>query len=167
VTSDGSNNPILRIIMNSYSNWYNAVDIKQIPVNKWFHLVLVLSANNTLNVYINGNLANKMILDGTIAYQNYQPLNVLPAYTTPGAATAEFDNSAGTSAKRGVPAGKNFVIKGPMEGYVSNIFYYSYAIGYAEIQSLLQMGPSSQMDTTSMITPPYLIDTWWTQQKNT
>jgi len=167
VTSDGSNNPILRIIMNSYSSWYNAVDIKQIPVNKWFHLVLVLSSNNTLNVYINGNLANKMILDGTIAYQNYQPLHVLPPYTTPGAATAEFDNSAGTSAKRGVPAGKNFVIKGPMEGYVSNIFYYSYAIGYAEIQSLLQMGPSSQMDTTSMITPPYLIDTWWTQQKNT
>jgi len=27
------------------------------------------------------------------------------------------------------------------------------------------MGPSSKMDTDSMTIPPYLIDTWWTQQK--
>jgi len=165
VSSDSKNDPVLRVVMNSYDSWFNFVDIKQIPVNKWFHLVIVLSSNNTLSVYINGNLANKLTLAGTIAYQNYQPLNVLPSLTTPSAARGDFDNSTGTGPKRGLPAGETFIINGAINGYVSNIIYYSYAIGYAEIQALLQLGPSSQMDTASMISPPYLIDTWWTQQR--
>jgi hypothetical protein len=164
VSTDADNNPVLRVIMNSYNSWFNKVDVTQIPINKWFHLVLVLSSNNTLNVYINGNLANKLVLDGTIAYQNYQPLHLLPSVKT--ITTSDFDNSSSTANHlRGIPPGETFVISGPITGYISNVFYYSYAIGYSEIQALLHMGPSSQMDTMSMVTPPYLIDTWWTQQK--
>lgn len=163
VSSDEAHNPTLRIIMNSYSNWFNKVDIKQIPVNKWFHLVIVLSSNNTVNVYINGNLANKLVLEGTIAYQNYQPLLLFPTFKTQ--TITDFDNSSGNTSKRGIPLGESFVIDGPMSGYISNMVYYSYAIGYSEIQALLQMGPSSKMDTQNMTIPPYLIDTWWTQQK--
>lgn len=165
VGSDHENNPVLRVVMNSYGNWFNKVDVKQIPVNKWFHLAIVVSANNTVYVYINGNLANKMVLEGTIAYQNYQPLNLLPSYVTPAAKKSDFDNSSGTSPLRGIPAGENFVILGPMAGYISNVVYYSYAIGYSEILASMQKGPSTAMDTQSMVTPPYLIDTWWTQQK--
>lgn len=164
VSTDKNNDPVLRVIMNSYNSWFNHVDIKQIPVKKWFHLAIILSSNNTLNIYVNGNLANKLVLNGTIAYQNYEPLNLLPRFTT--VTTTDFDNSSSTTTpKRGIPAGETFVINGPMTGFVSNIIYYSYAIGYAEIQSLMQMGPSSQMDTQNMTTPPYLIDTWWTQQR--
>lgn len=164
VSTDSNNDPVLRVVMNSYNTWFNTVDVKQIPVKKWFHLALVLSGNNTMNVYVNGNLANKLVLDGTIAYQNYQPLLALPNFKTP--VTTDFDNSAGTTALRGLPPGETFVIGGPMTGFISNIIYYSYAVGYSEIQALLQMGPSSKMDTASMTTPPYLIDTWWTQQKS-
>jgi hypothetical protein len=163
VSSNKDNDPVLRVIMNSYNSWFNHVDITQIPVNKWFHLALVLSSNNTLNVYVNGNLANKLILEGTIAYQNYQPLMVLPPGKT--VTDIDFNNTSTTNKLRGIPPGESFVIGGPITGYISNIIYYSYAIGYAEIQALLQMGPSSEMDTESMVTPPYLIDTWWTQQR--
>jgi len=164
VSTDANNNPVLRVIMNSYNSWFNKVDVTQIPVNKWFHLVLTLSSNNTLNVYINGNLANKLVLDGTIAYQNYQPLLLLPVVKT--ATPTEFNNSSSTTNYlRGIPPGETFIISGPISGFISNVIYYSYSIGYAEIQSLMQMGPSSQMDTMSMVVPPYLIDTWWTQQK--
>lgn len=165
VSTDNNNNPVLRVIMNSYTSWFNKVDVTQIPVKKWFHLVLVLSANNSMNVYINGNLANKLVLDGTIAYQNYEPLNVLSTFKT--VTTTHFDNSSSTdnTPRRGIPPGETFVINGAMTGFVSNIVYYSYAIGYSEIQALLQMGPSSKMDTQSMTAPPYLIDTWWTQQR--
>jgi hypothetical protein len=163
VSTDEKNDPVLRIIMNSYNSWFNKVDITQIPVNKWFHLVIVLSSNNTLNVYINGNLANKLVLDGTIAYQNYQPLMVLPSFKT--VTKADFDNSSGNTALRAIPGGDNFIINGAISGFVSNIIYYSYAIGYSEIQALMQMGPSTRMDTQNMTIPPYLIDTWWTQQR--
>ena len=163
VSTDTNNDPVLRVVMNSYNSWFNTVDVKQIPVKKWFHLALVLSGNNTLNVYVNGNLANKLVLDGTIAYQNYQPLMILPTIKI---SSSDFDNTAGTNQKlRDIPPGQSFVIAGPMTGFVSNLIYYSYAIGYSEIQALMQMGPSSQMDTASMTAPPYLIDTWWTQQK--
>jgi hypothetical protein len=165
IGSDEEGNAVLRVMMNSYASWYNKSDVKQIPINKWFHLAIVLSANNTLNVYINGNLANKLVLEGTIAYQNYQPLNLLPNYSTPAAKASDFDNSGGSQPLRGIPPGENFIILGPMKGYISNVIYYSYAIGYAEILALMDMGPSKQMDTSNMVTPPYLIDTWWTQQK--
>lgn len=163
-STDRANNPVLRIVMNSYNGWFNKVDVSQIPVKKWFHLALVMSANNTLNVYINGNLANKLVLHGTIAYQNYQSLNVLPNVTT--VSPRDFDNSTSVDYPlRGIPPGETFIIKGPITGFVSNIVYYSYAIGYSEIQANLNAGPSSVMDNSSMVVPPYLIDTWWTQQR--
>jgi hypothetical protein len=163
VSTDQKNDPVLRVVMNSYNGWFNKVDVTQIPVNKWIHLAIVLSSNNTVSVYINGNLANKLVLDGTIAYQNYQPLMVLPSFKNVG--NNDLNNSAGNSTLRGLPPGENFVINGPINGFVSNIVYYSYAVGYSEIQSLMNMGPSTQMDTHNMTIPPYLIDTWWTQQR--
>jgi hypothetical protein len=163
VGMDRKNNPTLRIIMNSYDTWFNKVDVSQIPVNKWFHLVITMSSNNTVNVYINGNLASKLVLEGTIAYQNYQPLILFPTFKT--ATPSDFNNSSPDYNLRGLPPGESFVIDGPATGFISNVVYYSYSIGYSEIQALLQAGPSTQMDTQSMILPPYLIDTWWTQQK--
>ena len=48
----------LRVYMNSSMNWNNYVDIANIPLKKWFHLVVMVKGK-ALDVYINGNLANR------------------------------------------------------------------------------------------------------------
>ena len=160
VSSGQTNGTTLRIMMNTYDKWFNALDVKQIPVNKWFHLAIVLRSSN-LEAYINGNLANKLSLKGTLPYQNYQPLTLFPNTKT---SQTDFDNSSGTAPKKGVPAGENFYIAGKFAGYISNITYFTYALSFSEIQNQLNIGPSSKFDESSMDKPPYLIDTWWTQR---
>jgi hypothetical protein len=162
VSSGKSNGTTLRIMMNSYAQWFNALDVNQIPLNKWFHLAIVLR-NNNLEAYVNGNLANKLNLKGTLPYQNYGSLILFPNTKT---SQTDFDNSLGTAPKYGVPAGENFFVDGKFSGYISNMTYFSYALTYSEIQNQLNIGPSSKFDEQSMDRPPYLIDTWWTQRNN-
>ena len=169
VSSGQANGTTLRIIMNTYDKWFNPLDVNQIPLNKWFHLAIVLR-NSNLEAYINGNLANKLSLKGTLPYQNYQPLILFPnTKTGAGVAIAEnpasgFDNSSGTAPAFGIPAGESFYVAGKFTGYISNLVYFTYALTYSEIQNQLNMGPSNKFDESSMDKPPYLIDTWWTQR---
>ena len=158
--SQTNGGPVLRVVMNTYDTWFNTIDVKQIPFNKWFHLALVLR-NNAMEVYVNGNLATKRVFNGTLPYQNYQPLNLFPSVRTlEGSFT-----STSTNPVKGIPAGDNFIIRGKATGYISNLYYFSYALSYSEIQSALNIGPSSQFDQGSMDKPPYLIDSWWTQRR--
>jgi hypothetical protein len=157
-TKSDNDGPTLRVVMNTYDTWFNTIDVKRIPFNKWVHLALVLR-NNTMEVYVNGNLATKKTFNGTLPYQNYQPLILFPSATT---ASADFDTTSGP--KRGIPAGENFNIRGKFSGYISNLFYYSYAISYSQIQQSLNLGPSSKFEESSMDKPPYLIDSWWTSR---
>jgi hypothetical protein len=112
-----------------------------------------------MEVYVNGNLATKKTFNGTLPYQNYQPLILFPSATT-----SSSDFTASTQPKRGIPAGENFYIRGKFSGYISNLFYYSYAISYSQIQQSLNLGPSSKFEESSMDKPPYLIDSWWTSR---
>lgn len=153
----------LRIIMNTYDKWFNVVDVPQIPFNKWFHLVISVR-NNTLEIYINGNLANKKSFAGTLPYQNYGPL-VLFSNTKTNPNTFAIKTTE-TSSYYGIPPGEDFVIKGKFSGYISNLMYYSYALSYSEIQGGLNVGPSKNFDQSSMDRPPYLIDSWWTSRGN-
>ena len=160
VSSGLSDGTTLRIIMNTYDSWFNALDVKQIPLNKWFHLAIVLR-NSSLEAYVNGNLANKLSLKGTLPYQNYQPLILFP-----NAKTSQTDfTSTAQNPKKGLPPGETFFVNGKFSGYISNMTYFSYALTYSEIQNQLNIGPSSKFDEQSMDKPPYLIDTWWTQRK--
>ena len=59
----------LRIYMNTYKTWNNYVEVENIPVSKWVHVAIVCS-ENSLEVYINGNLAKKLPFDGFAPYQN-------------------------------------------------------------------------------------------------
>jgi hypothetical protein len=162
VSNNPSNKgPVLRVVMNTYKTWYNTVDVAQIPFNKWFHLAIVLR-NNSLEVYVNGNLANKLSFNGTLPYQNYQSLNLF-SNARSGPAT-EF-TSTNTTTKKTIPAGDNFNVIGKFSGYISSLTYFSYAISYSEIQKALTVGPSSKFDQSAMDKPPYLIDSWWTQRK--
>lgn len=155
VSSGDSNGTRLRIMMNTYDKWFNALDVNQIPVNKWFHLAIVLK-NSALEAYVNGSIANKLSLKGTLPYQNYQPLILFPNTKT---SQTDFVGPA-----YGIPAGENFFVAGKFSGYISNMTYFTYALTYSEIQNQLNIGPSSQFDQDSMDKPPYLIDTWWTQR---
>ena len=152
--------PTLRVVMNTYETWFNVVDVKQVPMDKWIHLAIVLR-NNSLEVYINGNMANKKSFAGSLPYQNYGPLVLFPNYTT----TTSDTTWSGSGVKHGIPAGENFVINGKFAGYISNLVYYSYAISYSEVNNSMSLGPSSKFaDSGEMDKPPYLIDSWWTQR---
>jgi Concanavalin A-like lectin/glucanases superfamily len=164
VSSDNSSNgsPVLRIMMNTYDTWFNPIDVQQIPFRKWFHLAMVVR-KNAMEVYINGNMSNKMKFKGTLPYQNYQPLVLFSSLKL---SSNDYDNSSGTTvSKRGIPPGESFIVNGKFTGYVSNLYYFSYAMTYSEIQAMMNMGPSNVMDNTDMALPPYLIDSWWTDQR--
>jgi hypothetical protein len=152
----------LRIVMNSYETWYNKVDIPNIPVEKWFHLSLVCR-NNTLEVYLNGNLAKKLAFDGSVPYQNYQDIVIFS-----GAIMNANEYTALTETTKGIPVGDSFVVNGHMNGSLSVLTYYRYALSFSEIQKSMNEGPSSRVESGNMDRPPYLIDSWWTQPiKNT
>ena len=144
----------LRVYMNSYKTWNNFIDIDNIPIGKWVHVGLVVS-ENSLVVYINGNLAKKMSFDGFVPYQNYQDIQC-------------FSQRRITIRKSTGPQSideNGFYVFGAMKGQLSRLNYFSYALCYAEIQKLMNEGPSSKLDSagTSGNIPPYLNDTWWNQ----
>lgn len=162
-SNNENGNPTLRVVMNTYDRWYNTVDVNQIPFRKWFHLAVVLRRNQ-LEVYVNGNMANRVSFKGTLPYQNFQNLYLGSGSTT---TPSDFDNteSANTSFKRGIPPGDNFIVRGSIAGYISRMTYFSYALTYSEIQAQMNVGPNPEMDQDTMDKPPYLIDSWWTQTK--
>jgi len=143
----------LRVYMNSYKTWNNFIEVENIPIGKWVHVALVVS-ENSLEIYINGNLAKKMSFEGFTPYQNYQDIQC-------------FSQRRITMKKSMIPSvdENGFDVFGAMKGQISRLNYFSYALCYAEIQKLMNEGPSSKLDSalaTGNI-PPYLNDTWWNQ----
>jgi hypothetical protein len=154
------NKNTLRIFMNSYDSWNNWSEVENIPVDKWFHLV-VSCKGNTLFVYINGSLKQKVNLSGnTPPYQNYgdvylfspRKMAVSKTITTSLATDPEF---------KGMGSNSSLQFGGAASGMVSRVYYFSYALSYTEIQKLMNMGPSSVMSGPDMSMTPYLSDTWW------
>jgi hypothetical protein len=143
----------LRVYMNTYKTWNNYVEIENIPVGKWVHVVIACS-ENALEVYINGNLAKKLPFDGFAPYQNYQDICC-------------FSQRRITLKKSLVPSvdEAGFDVFGCVKGQISRLTYFRYALSYAEIQKLMNEGPSSKVDSANINinTPPYLDDTWWSQ----
>jgi hypothetical protein len=143
----------MRIYMNTYKTWNNYVEIENIPVGKWVHVAIVCT-ENSLEVYINGNLAKKLPFEGFAPYQNYQDICCFSQRRI------TLKNSIVSSTDE-----NGFDVFGCVKGQLSRLNYFSYALCYAEIQQLMNEGPSSKMDSTqtNVNIPPYLDDTWWTQ----
>ena len=143
----------LRVYMNTYKTWNNYVEVENIPVGKWVHVAIVCS-ENSLEVYINGNLAKKLPFDGFAPYQNYEDICC-------------FSQRRITLKHSIVPSTdeNGFDVFGCLKGQLSRLSYFSYALCYAEINQLMNEGPSSKMDSaaTTGNVPPYLDDTWWSQ----
>lgn len=140
----------LRIYMNTFKGWNQYVEVQNIPVSKWVHIAIVCQSHS-LEVYVNGNLSRKMSFDGYAPYQNYQDIVC-------------FSQRRLTLTNTMVPSVDDlgFDMFGAMKGMMSRLTYFNYGLTYAEIQMLMNEGPSSKMDSSLMSdVPPYLADTWW------
>ena len=68
--SSKGNSARIRIVMNSYTTVYETVDIDDIPLNKWFHIIIRVTQQNDLDVFINSSLIKRHTLTG-IPKQNF------------------------------------------------------------------------------------------------
>ena len=145
-----SNTNTLRVYMNSSKTWNNYMDVENIPVKKWVHVAIV-ARNNAVEIYVNGNLSKKLNLGDGVIYQNFGNLYLFsqrPVVISPSMVPSLKD--------------RNFQVFGTYSGNLSNLTYFTYAISYTELQSLVSMGPSRKTDTQVMDSPPYFEDQWWT-----
>ena len=148
----GSTNT-MRVVMNTYENPYAFVDVANIPIRKWFHVVLNCRQGG-LEVHINGNLVNKLRFENTLPYINYPDIILFSG--------ANFTLNSQTPALNG----KALQVSGAFKGMMSEFIYTRYAISFTEIQTLYNAGPSKQIKTSAQELPPYLADTWWTSSYN-
>ena len=143
----------MKIIMNTNTAVFKSTDIKNIPVNKWFHVVLNCYKSG-LDVYINGNLAHRIPFTDGVIYQNFQDLIIFSPNRM--AISNTVTPAAGDSPL-------NFA--GAFDGQLSALKYARYALSLKEITVLMGEGPSSMTKTPAVNTDTtYLSDTWWANQ---
>jgi hypothetical protein len=143
----------LRVYMNTFRTWNNYVEVENIPIGKWVHVAIVCS-ENSLEVYINGNLSKKFSFEGYAPYQNYEDICCFSQrrITLKNSLVPSTDESG-------------FDVFGSTKGMLSRLLYFNYALCYAEINQLMNEGPAKKMESalTTANVPPYLDDTWWTK----
>lgn len=105
----------LLLLMNTYENVNEEIVIPDIPINKWFN-VIIRCQNTTLDVYVNGTIVRSLELAG-VPKQNYGDVFV--------------------------------AMNGGFNGYISNLWYYNYALGTMAIQNLVANGPNTTMIGTN------------------
>jgi hypothetical protein len=64
----------LKVVMSTFNNHDNSIEIDNIPINKWFNVILRVE-NTVLDVFMNGDLAQRMPLN-SVPFQNYGDVNV-------------------------------------------------------------------------------------------
>jgi hypothetical protein len=149
-----ANTNSMRVFMNTHANPYTYVDINNIPVQKWFHVVLNCFKEG-LDVYINGTLANRLPFKNTVPYQNFQDIHFF--------SKAHF--SKYTSSKiAAIRDGSSMNINGSFQGQFASLKYARHSLSTFEIERLLGEGPSSIQRRAPQQLPPYLSDTWWSSQ---
>lgn len=171
----------LVVIMNTFDAWNNMVIIRNIPVQKWLHLV-ISAKGKAMDVYLNGNVVARKTF-ASFPKQNYGDVyffstqakrmgpDTAPFPSGPGAPSdsivAGLGCWAGTDASlSGVGKAQRLAeiqpyVSGPFVGNLSRARYYSYALSFAEISGLVREGPSTKVDTSSQDRPPYMTDSWW------
>lgn len=140
----------LRVYMNTYKTWNTYTEVDNFPINKWVHVALV-SHSTHLEVYINGNLKKRLDYEGFLPYQNYQNICAF--------------SQRRISLPSTIPSlnGEVLNVYGVMQGQLSRLIYFNYALSYTEINTLFNQGPSKTLaSTTQDPMGPYLEDTWWT-----
>jgi len=140
----------LRVYMNSTTTWNNYIDVENVPVKKWVHIV-IMAINNSIEVYINGNIAKKLSITDGVLYQNFGNLYLFNPRTL----------TLNSSSTPSLNSENSLNVYGTYSGNFSSLVYFSYALSYTEIQSLVQGGVSTKTEKKSEDSPPYLEDSWW------
>lgn len=120
----------LLLIMNTFENIDEEINIPDIPMNKWVS-VIIRCQNTTLDVYINGTIARSLELS-SVPKQNYGDVYV--------------------------------ALYGGFDGFISNLWYYDYALGTLAIQKLVHDGANTKAASNSPISqtnPDYLSLKWY------
>ena len=141
----------LRVYMNTYKTWNTYTEVDNFPINKFVHVALV-SHSTHLEVYINGNLKKRLDYGGFLPYQNYQNI-------------CAFSQRRITLKASVIPSlnGEDLDVFGVMQGTLSRLIYFNYALSFTEINSLYNEGPSKALaSATQDPNIPYLVDTYWT-----
>jgi hypothetical protein len=137
----------LRLYMNSSTRWDNYVEIPNVPIGKWFHLIVVLKGKY-LDAYVNGNVTVRHQF-AVVPKLNFGNIYVMSQIQLP-------------SNRQGAPKDIGIKVNGPMKGMVSRLKYYAYALNYSQIDELYREGPSKKIVSNSFgETPPYFRDDWW------
>jgi len=148
----GTDNTMV-IVMNTNTRVFKFVDVHNIPVSKWFHVVLNCYKSG-IDVYINGNIVHRISFDDGVIYQNFQDIILFSPYH--GSISNTTTPSAGDS---------NLNFGGSFNGMLSSLKYARYALSIKEIQALMSEGPSSNVKSTTInADTSYLSDTWWSNQ---
>lgn len=108
----------LTFVMNTFDtdSIIESVDIDNVPINKWFNVMIILK-NRFLDVYVNGTVKNRKLLMG-LPKQNYGDIHI---------GNVSGDDSGG------------------FNGYLSNLWYYNYALGTREIEGIISSGASTKL----------------------
>lgn len=139
----------LRIVYGNFNDAYKHIDIENIPVNKWFHVVLNYQ-KNALEVHINSKLVKKLSFEDALPYNNFGNINI-------------FNNAKKTVNLKNTN-NNNIRFNGSITGKLSNLVYTRYALSFKEIKSFYDKGPSSNTKAVANDElPPYLADSWWNQ----
>lgn len=144
----------MRVVMNTYKQPYTYVDVRNIPVEKWFHVVLNCYKGG-LDIYVNGHLANRMSFLDSVPYQNFGDVYVF---------STQHSTSIRGPAIAALGDNGRHDLDGQMNGYISKLIYTRYALATTEIQALLNSGPSNYVQQKQKDRPPYLADDWWAYQ---
>ena len=112
-TDDDNTTASLTFVMNTFDTGsiIESVDIDNVPINKWFNVMIILK-NRFLDVYVNGTVKNRKLLMG-LPKQNYGDIHI--------------GNVSGNDG-------------GGFNGYLSNLWYYNYALGTREIEGIISSG---------------------------
>jgi hypothetical protein len=189
-----ADNNTLRVYMNSTMAWNNYIDIPNFPVKKWVHLVVMVKGRS-LDVYVNGNLANRLAFSDLpkLNYGNFYLF--LPKNLNTEKVECPTADAQTTETSAADLAGSPLAIAGSMKGWASKVKYYAFALTYAQIDKLLKEGPTNTVykpknptlstDATTVVgatltgkvtvpnsnqfdknLPGYQTDSWWTSDSH-
>lgn len=138
----------IRVYMNTISKVSEEfVEVPNIPVGKWFHMVLIQKGQN-MDVYINGNIAVRN------TFKEIPRINFGNVYIFPNGSGKSYPSSG-------------FQAITPMQGMISRMKYFAYALSFSQIDSLYNEGASKTIKSVSYdFKPPYLHDSWWVTRYN-
>ena len=116
-------------------NPVNHIYIDNIPLQKWINVIIKVQSR-TIDIYVNSVLTERHELNG-IVKQNYGNIYV-------GGNGVEYNYNG-------------------MNGYISNLRYFNYSIGYDKMQEILNLGPNTKLidDNMTETKPPYFSLNWY------